>query len=148
MLNNLTSDIDFHAQALVLRAQRQQILASNIANADTPGYAARAMNFQQAMQTALGSGGGLNAVALAAPSRATAQTSSGQIALGGMATPSAGAMSSSLVYGQQAQPALDNNSVDLDQERANFVDNSVRYEATLRFITDQAKTMISAIQGQ
>ena len=48
----------------------------------------------------------------------------------------------------QTQPSLDNNSVDLDRERANFVDNAVRYEATLRFINGNAKTMLSAIQGQ
>ena len=53
-----------------------------------------------------------------------------------------------LGYAVQTQPSLDNNSVDLDRERANFVDNAVRYEATLRFINGNAKTMLSAIQGQ
>jgi len=53
-----------------------------------------------------------------------------------------------LGYGVQTQPSLDNNSVDLDRERANFVDNAVRYEATLRFINGNARTMLSAIQGQ
>ena len=48
----------------------------------------------------------------------------------------------------QLETALDGNSVDLDRERANFVDNSVRYEATLRFINGQSKTILSAIQGQ
>jgi flagellar basal-body rod protein FlgB len=56
--------------------------------------------------------------------------------------------SSSLAYTAQSQPSLDGNSVDLDRERANFVDNSVRYEATLRFINGQSKTILSAIQGQ
>ena len=53
-----------------------------------------------------------------------------------------------LGYAAQTQPSLDNNTVDLDRERANFVDNSVRYEATLRFMNGQSKTMLSAIQGQ
>jgi flagellar basal-body rod protein FlgB len=53
-----------------------------------------------------------------------------------------------LGYAIQSQPSLDGNSVDLDQERANFVDNSVHYEATLRFINGQSKTILSAIQGQ
>ena len=53
-----------------------------------------------------------------------------------------------LGYSVAAQPSLDNNTVDLDRERANFVDNAVRYEATLRFINGNAKTMLSAIQGQ
>ena len=51
-------------------------------------------------------------------------------------------------YTVQTQPAMDGNSVDLDRERANFVDNSVRYEATLRFINGASKTILSAIQGQ
>ena len=53
-----------------------------------------------------------------------------------------------LGYTIQTQPAMDGNSVDLDRERANFVDNSVRYEATLRFINGSSRTILSAIQGQ
>jgi flagellar basal-body rod protein FlgB len=51
-------------------------------------------------------------------------------------------------YGVQTQPSVDGNSVDMDRERAAFVDNSVRYESTLRFINGQSKTILSAIQGQ
>ena len=53
-----------------------------------------------------------------------------------------------LGYAVETQPSLDNNTVDMDRERAAFVDNAVRYEATLRFINGNAKTMLSAIQGQ
>ena len=53
-----------------------------------------------------------------------------------------------LGYTLQTQPAEDGNSVDMDRERAAFVDNSVRYEAALRFIGNQSKTILSAIQGQ
>jgi flagellar basal-body rod protein FlgB len=53
-----------------------------------------------------------------------------------------------LTYTSLSQPTMDGNSVDLDQERANFVDNSVRYEATLRFINGTSRTILSAIQGQ
>ena len=53
-----------------------------------------------------------------------------------------------LGYGLQTEPSMDKNTVDMDRERANFVDNSVRYEAALRFINGNAKTMLSAIQGQ
>jgi flagellar basal-body rod protein FlgB len=55
---------------------------------------------------------------------------------------------SDLAYTIQSQPSVDGNSVDLDRERANFVDNSVRYESTLRFINGQSKSILSAIQGQ
>ena len=53
-----------------------------------------------------------------------------------------------LAYTVQTQPSQDGNSVDLDRERANFVDNTIRYESTLRFINGHVKTMLSAIQGQ
>jgi flagellar basal-body rod protein FlgB len=56
--------------------------------------------------------------------------------------------SAALGYTLQTQPAMDGNSVDLDQERASFVDNAVHYEATLRFINGTSKTLLSAIQGQ
>jgi flagellar basal-body rod protein FlgB len=59
-----------------------------------------------------------------------------------------GTSDSALGYSLQTQPSLDRNTVDMDRERAAFVDNAVRYEATLRFINGGAKTMLSAIQGQ
>ena len=108
MFAQLTAGLDFQATALSLRAERQRVIASNIANSDTPGYAARDINFKDAMAAATGLGGPTIALA----------TSSGR------------------------------NSVDLDRERANFVDNAVRYESTLRFINGYSKTILSAIQGQ
>ena len=56
MLNRLTDSLDFQAQALSLRSERQRLIASNIANADTPGYVAREMNFAQALKEATGAG--------------------------------------------------------------------------------------------
>ena len=143
MLNKMTADLDFHAKALVLRAQRQQLIASNIANADTPGFVARDLNFKEAMGNAMAQGSTMS-LALA-PS----VTRSGHIALGGLSssTMQLGSRAASS-YAVQSQPSADNNSVDMDRERANFVDNTVRYEATLRFINGGAKTMLAAIQGQ
>ena len=74
-------------------------------------------------------------------------THPGHIALSGLGS-SQLTGASDLAYTIQSQPSVDGNSVDLDRERANFVDNSVRYESTLRFINGQAKTILSAIQGQ
>ena len=142
MFANLTSGLDFHSKALVLRAERQRVIASNIANADTPGYVARDLNFKDAMSQA--SGAGLSA---SGASRAGGATHPKHIALSGGTTGSAGG-ASGLAYTAQTQPTVDGNSVDLDRERANFVDNSVRYESTLRFINGSAKTILSAIQGQ
>ena len=151
MFANLTNGLDFQAKALVLRAERQRVIASNIANADTPGYVGRDINFKEAMNAALGetqAGGRLQL----SRSNETAASSDGtshsahiplQSTLGSL-----GDGTNSLAYTVQSQPSMDGNSVDLDQERANFVDNSVRYEATLRFINGSSKTILSAIQGQ
>ncbi len=144
MFAQLTSGLDFHANALVVRAERQRVIASNIANADTPGYAARDVNFKAAMAAASGVRQ-LSVSQAALPGGQ--QPHPAHIALGGAASGLADG-SSGLAYAIQSQPAMDNNSVDLDRERASFVDNAVRYESTLRFINGYSKTILSAIQGQ
>ena len=143
MFAQLTSGLDLHANALMVRAERQRAIASNIANADTPGYAARDVNFKQAMAAASG------ASALASSSAATGGTTHpAHIPIGNAQSGNGGLVGSGSAYTVQTQPAMDNNSVDLDRERANFVDNAVRYETTLRFINGYSKTILSAIQGQ
>ncbi|MDP3577790.1 flagellar basal body rod protein FlgB [Methyloversatilis sp.] len=139
MFDRLTSSLDFHGKALVARAERQRTIASNIANADTPGYVARDLNFQSAMSQALA---GKDLAGSAQP--ATAAANPRHIPLSG----GSGTLGSSLGYAAQTQPAMDNNSVDLDRERGKFVDNAVRYESTLRFINGSSRTILSAIQGQ
>lgn len=145
MLPNLTAALDFHAKALVLRAERQKVIASNIANADTPGYSGRDINFKEAMTAAV-SGNSLSLQPLppsAGASRAT--TNSRHIAL----QPSTTSLNQPrLDYTVQTQPSMDGNSVDMDRERASFADNAVRYEAALRFINGSSRTILSAIQGQ
>jgi flagellar basal-body rod protein FlgB len=141
MLNNLTSGLDFQSKALLLRAERQRVIASNIANADTPGYAARDLNFKAAMAEASG-GGALQASTSGNAAGTTTHPKHIPLTVGSLGG------NAHLGYVVQTQPSLDGNSVDLDQERANFVDNAVRYEATLRFISGRSKTLLSAIQGQ
>ena len=141
MLDKMTNRLDFQGHALTLRAERQRLLASNIANADTPGYVARDMKFTEALTAATG---GANTLAVSQDSRKGnyGTNDPGHIPLSEFSD------RSTVGYAVQTQPALDNNSVDMDRERAAFMDNAVRYEATLRFINGQAKTMLSAIQGQ
>lgn len=134
----LSSDIagqddEFKAKALIFRGRRQALLASNIANADTPGYVARDFDFAAALKSASGMQG----------DGAASATHAQHLRLG-----STDAKNPDLAYTVQTQPSQDGNSVDLDRERANFVDNSVRYESTLRFINGHVKTMLSAITGQ
>ncbi|MCB2017419.1 MAG: flagellar basal body rod protein FlgB [Hydrogenophaga sp.] len=133
MLEQMTARLDTYGQALLLRSQRQQVLASNIANADTPGYIARDFDFAAAFKDATEG----------SQRSGLSQTANGHMRLSG---PQPG--DPKLAYTVQTQPSEDGNSVDLDRERANFVDNSIRYESTLRFINSNVKTMLSAITGQ
>jgi flagellar basal-body rod protein FlgB len=133
MINRLTDAFDFQAQALTLRSERQRLLASNIANADTPGYQARDINFAQALREATaGNGAGT-----------LAATNGGHIA-----APTGARAEANLLYATPSQTNLDQNTVDMDRERAAFADNSVKYEATLRFINGSVRTMLDAIKGQ
>ena len=138
MLDRLTGALDFHGQALTLRAERQRTIASNIANADTPGYAARDFNFRDAMSKATDASGQAGATLTSTTSNAR------HIPL----EATTATLGNNLGYAVQTQPSLDGNSVDLDQERGKFVDNAVRYESTLRFINGYSRTILSAIQGQ
>jgi len=138
-MQRLTDALDFQAQALVLRAERQRLIASNIANADTPGYVARDVNFAQALREATGAG---------QPAARLAASQPGHIAAGGSGANGAGVSLSTLQYAMPSQTNLDRNTVDMDRERASFVDNTVKYEATLRFIGANVKTTLSAITGQ
>ena len=128
--------MNFQAQALQLQAERGRVLASNIANADTPNYKARDFNFQQALAAATaGNGAGKTVpVAVTQPGHMTAPSGAGGLP--------------ALMYRAPLQSAVDGNTVDLDVERANFAENSVRYEATLRFMNGQIKQMMTAINGQ
>lgn len=139
MLNRLTQSLDFQGQALLLRSERQRVIASNIANADTPGYQARDMDFTAALRQATGSGSGVAMTGLSA-------TSAGHLSTG--ADAGSGAAATAMKYATPSQTNLDQNSVDMDRERAAFADNAVQYEATLRFINGSVKTMLSAITGQ
>jgi flagellar basal-body rod protein FlgB len=134
MLNRLTEPLNFQAEALVLRSERQRLIASNIANADTPGYVARDMDFASALRQATGQ--------LATPGT-VANTAAGHMQPTAAARAEAG-----LRYATPSQTNLDRNTVDMDRERASFADNSVKYEATLRFINSNVRTMLDAIKGQ
>ena len=138
MLNRLTDSLDFQGQALQLRSERQRLIASNIANADTPGYIARDMDFARTLQAATST----------LPSASSLSTShAGHIGAGAPGL-SGGLAGSALTYATPSQTNLDRNTVDMDRERASFADNAIKYEATLRFINSNVRTSLSAITGQ
>src|SRR5262249_55433779 len=131
--------LDFNATALLLRSQRTRVLAGNIANADTPNFKAQDFDFRSALQQATGM-----ATTAGAGAPPLAKTQEGHLNTSG----DTGAAHPALLYRTPTQTALDANSVDLDVERAAFADNSVRYEASLRFINSQIRTLMTAINGQ
>lgn len=136
-MNRLTDSLDFQANALTLRSERQRLIASNIANADTPGYVARDMDFAKALSAATGGLQGSQTLSTSQP---------GHIA--SMDAGSSGIREEDLLYAMPSQNSVDRNTVDMDRERASFADNSVKYEATLRFINSSVRTTMSAITGQ
>lgn len=119
-----------HTQALDLWQRRSEVLASNLANADTPGYLARDVDFKKAMANASGQGEGL----------AMTITQPGQI------NPQAQA-ATQLGYRVPTQPTMDGNTVDAQAEQANFAANGVHYQASLSFITAQIHMLRTAITG-
>ena len=143
--SRLTESIDFHGRALLLRAERQKVIAGNIANADTPRFAARDFDFKAALADATGEREG---AAAASGTQGVATTHPGHLG-GAGGTGGAGRLDSTVQkYRVTEQPSLDANNVDLDRERANFADNAVRYEAGLRFINGSVRTLLSAIRGE
>ena len=150
MLNRLTNSIDFQGQALALRAERQRLIASNIANADTPGFVSRDMKFADALRAATGA---TTSTLSMAPAGGISGSGSGTSSLGvtqpgPIAGNAARPGQAQTLYSTPSQTNLDSNTVDMDRERASFADNAVKYEATLRFLNGSVRTMLDAIKGQ
>ena len=139
MLNRLDEMLNFHTQALRVRDQRQQVLASNIANADTPNYKARDLDFNTALQGALKNAG---TGTPAASGVRLATTAPGHLA----GAPGLGA-GAGLLYRNPAQGSVDGNTVDVDAERAAMAENTIHYEFNLTRLSQQIKGLLSAIQG-
>lgn len=124
-----------HAEALKLRANRAELLAANIANADTPNYKARDINFQQALAQAAHQSGERSADLTTTNARH-------------ISTATGSAMGTELLYRNPMQPSLDGNTVDLQTERSAFMENSMMYQASLRFLNGKISGLITAIRGE
>lgn len=119
-----------HTQALGLWQKRAEVIAGNLANADTPGYLARDVDFRQALASASGQSDKL----------AMTATQSGHIDATTLST-------DQLAYRVPLQPTMDGNTVDAQVEQASFAANSVHYQASLSFITAQIRMLRTAITG-
>src|SRR5450830_681 len=138
MLNKLDAALSFHQNALRVRGQRQELIAANIANADTPNFKARDIDFKAAMQNATA---GVNKEALMATKTSPLHLDS----LPSNSISQSGALGQPL-FRPIAQGSVDGNTVDMDVERNQFADNGIRYEASLTLINGQLKQMLAALQ--
>ena len=136
MIDRIDQQMDTLRSAANLRAYRQQLLASNIANADTPNYKARDIDFQATLDKASAQRGGDLALATTSTRHLTAMAGDGA---------PAGARG---MYRTEYQSAVDGNTVNMDVERSAFAENAVHLEATLTFIREKLRGLQSAIQGQ
>jgi flagellar basal-body rod protein FlgB len=126
--------IDLHARSLTVANQRLELLADNVANADTPNYKARDIDFRAAMAGVAASGD--------LPMAATTQGHLGGHPAGngpsGPATP---------LYRVPDQPSLDGNTVDPQRENAAFAETAVRYQTSLTFLQARIASLRNAITG-
>ncbi len=131
MPNLISAYLGVHAQAMPLREQRMKLIASNLGNADTPGYKAQDLDFDAALRSAQGqAGNGLMAT-----------SNEGHLALGGSLNPFQ-------ITREGVQPNLDGNTVDPDAERAAYGRAALEYRASLSFVESKVRSMLTAITGQ
>jgi flagellar basal-body rod protein FlgB len=136
MANSLDQYLGVHAAALDVRARRTELIANNLANADTPGYKARDIDFRQAMARAAGD--------KTTQGVHLSTTQAGHI---GGADSADAATSPDLKFRTPLAPALDGNTVDTQLEQSAFAENAVRYQATLTFLNNKFRGLLTAIMG-
>jgi flagellar basal-body rod protein FlgB len=119
-----------HSLALTLREKRTEILASNLANADTPGYKARDFDFQSVLQNTV-----------VPPLRLAATQPAHYL-------PNMDISGSRLMFRHSAQPSLDGNTVETHMEQMAFAENALHYQASLRFIDGKISGLMTAIKGE
>jgi flagellar basal-body rod protein FlgB len=128
------SALGIHADALRIRSQRAELLASNMANTDTPNFKARDINFSEAMKMAAT---GQNSAGITTTHTHHIATSS-----------SALASSPAMQYRTSIQDSLDGNTVDEQIEQAEFMQNAVQYQASLNFLSGKFRGILTAIRGE
>ena len=133
---NIDQYVGVHAAALDVRAKRGELIANNLANADTPGYQARDIDFRQAMARASGE----------SPTSGVTLSTTNAGHIGGNTSANA-ATNPDLKYRIPLAPALDGNTVDAQVEQASFAENAVRYQATLTFLNSKFRGLLTAILG-
>ena len=130
---DLDKAFGIHQQALLLRSRRAEVLASNIANADTPNYKARDVDFSALLNSAKEQGAGK-------------LTTTNPKHFSG--TNSVAGLPFELKYRQPLQPSLDGNSVDSEFEKAEFTRNALQYQVSVNFLSGNIKNIKRALSGE
>ena len=133
MPSRIDQELNVSQTALNLRAHRQELLASNIANGDTPHFKARDIDFRSSLSAALGGS-------------TAAQLPLTQTAPGHLAAAAANRYGAALQYRTDYQSSVDGNTVNMDVERGAFAENALHMEALLTFVRDQFKDLNAAVQ--
>ena len=123
-----------HAEALTLRSERANILASNIANADTPGYKARDIDFHQVLKSMTSQQGGSLPMASTSNGHANGLLSADSI--------------NGLQYRSNLQPSIDGNTVDLQKERVEFTRNTMEFNTSFTMVNGKIRGLMTAIRGE
>lgn len=147
MIDQIAASFNAREQALSLHHARHEVLAANIANADTPNYKARDIDFSHELKKALDAGDTPGGDATGRAGLALARTSERHIAGEGAALATGGSQPA-LLYRVPDQPSLDGNTVDMDVERAEFADNAVRYRAALTMLNSRIRGLKNAMQPE
>jgi flagellar basal-body rod protein FlgB len=126
--------LGIHPQALELRVQRAELMANNLANADTPGFKARDIDFRAVMAQQLGN---------ASDGELAMSTTNGRHVDAG-----AQASDANVLYRNPLQPSVDGNTVDTQQELAEFSKNVLDYQASFQFLNGKFKSLTQAIKGE
>lgn len=134
MIDRIGKEFEFQQTALSLRQRRQDVLATNIANADTPNYKARDIDFGAALRGAMDE-------RMRLPDTSLTLTSARHIPAQARSVGPAEEL-----YRVPTQPSIDGNTVDMDVERVQFADNTARYQADLTLIDRRIKSLMAAMQ--
>ncbi len=139
MAISFESALGIHQKALEVRVQRAEVLANNLANADTPGFKARDIDFKAVL-------GGVQA-GQQGEQLAMATTNGKHLPHGGNSGVS-GSGPDELLYRVPSQPSVDGNTVDTQEEVAEFTKNTMQYQASFQFLNGKFKSLNNAIRGE
>jgi flagellar basal-body rod protein FlgB len=130
MTINFDNALGIHPQALALREHRSEVLAGNLANADTPNYKARDLDFKSVLKQTMPIG------------KPMERTQAGHFA------PQQQSLGAQLMYRNPNQVSLDGNTVESHVEQAKYAENAVQYQASLQFISNKFSGLMMALRGQ